>query len=65
MALQMKNALSGDVAEFGRFNRMERVLARTKPVEHIITSRITCMNCGAFVPVPLVDFDVVGHVASM
>jgi hypothetical protein len=65
MALQMQNALSGNVAELGRFNRMQRVLAGTKSVEHIITGAIACMNYGALIPVPTVHFDVVGHVSFM
>ena len=65
MTLQMQNALSGNVAEFGRFNRIKGVLARPKPVKHIITSGIACMNCGALIPVPAINFDVVGHVNSM
>jgi hypothetical protein len=65
MALQMQNALSGYIAEFGRFNRMQRVLACTKPVKHIITGAIACMNCGALIPVPTIDFDVVGHASLM
>jgi hypothetical protein len=65
MALQMQNALSGNVAEFGRFNRMQSVLARTKPVKHIIAGGIARVNCGALIPVPAVCFDVVGHAASM
>jgi hypothetical protein len=32
MALQMEDALSIDVAELDRFDRVERVLARTKAV---------------------------------
>jgi hypothetical protein len=40
------------------------VLGLPKPVKHIITSGIACMNCGAL-PVPVVHFDVVGHVNSM
>jgi hypothetical protein len=62
MALQMQNALSGNVAEFGRFDLVQSVLACTKPVEHIITGGVARMNCGALIPVPTVYFDVVGHV---
>jgi hypothetical protein len=61
MALQMQNAFSLDVAEFGRFNRMQSVLARPKPVEPLIAR----MNCGALIPVLAVYFDVVGHAKSM
>jgi hypothetical protein len=65
MALQTENALPGNVAEFGRFNRTQSVFARPKPVKHIVTSGIACMNCGALIPVPAVHFEVVGHATSM
>ena len=64
MALQMQSALSDDVAEFARFDLMQRVLARTKAVKHVIAGRIACVNCGALIPVPAVDLDGVGHVNS-
>ena len=64
MALQMQNALAGDVAEFGRFNLVQGVLAGTKPVQHVIAGGIARMNGGALIPVPAVHFDGVGHVNS-
>src|ERR1700730_8238009 len=36
MALQMEDALSGNVAEFGGFDGMESVLTCAKPVEHVV-----------------------------
>ena len=65
MALQMQNAFSADVAEFSRFDRMQGVLARPKPVEHIITGGIARMNSCALIPVPAIYFDVVGHANSL
>ena len=65
MALQMQNALAGDIAEFGRFDLVQGVLARTKPLKHVIAGGIARMNGGALIPVPAVDFEVVGHVSSM
>ena len=65
MALQMQNALSADVAKFSRFDRMQGVLARPKPVKHIITSGIARMNSCALIPVPAIYFDVVGHANSL
>jgi hypothetical protein len=64
-ALQMQNALSRNVAEFGRFNRVQSVFAGPKSVKHIVTSGIACMNCGALIPVRAVHFEVVGHANSM
>jgi hypothetical protein len=65
MALQVQHALAGNVAKFGRFDRMQGVLAGPKPVQHIIAGSVARMNCGALIPVPAVDFDVVGHANSM
>src|SRR2546423_15697967 len=65
MALQMQNALSADVAEFSRFDRMQGVLARPKPVEHVITGGIARMNSCALIPVPAIYFGVVGHANSL
>jgi hypothetical protein len=65
MALQMQHALSPDVSEFGRFDRMQRVFAGPKPVKHIIAGAVACMNCCALIPVATVDFDGIGHVNSM
>ena len=64
-ALQMQDALSPDVAEFRHFNRTQRVLARPKPVEHVFTVGIACMNGGALVPVPAIDVEGIGHVCSI
>src|SRR5882724_4107701 len=36
MALQMEDALSGNVAEFSGFDGMESVLTCAKPVEHVV-----------------------------
>src|SRR6184192_3002659 len=65
MALQMQNAFSADVAEFSRFDRMQGVLARPKPVEHVITGGIARMNSCALIPVPAIYFGVVGHANSL
>src|SRR5438093_7755143 len=65
MALQMQNALSADVAEFSRFDRIEGVLARPKPVKHIVTGGIARMNDCALIPVPAIYFEMVGHANSL
>src|SRR3954453_10369026 len=65
MALQMQHSLAGDVAKFGCFDRVQRVLAGTKPVQPIIAGGVACVNCRALVPVPAVDFDIVCHVDAI
>ena len=52
-------------AKFGRFNRVKRVLPRTKLVKQIGARDVARMNSGALIPVPSVHFDVVGHMNSM
>jgi hypothetical protein len=59
----MQHALSKDVAEFGRFDCVQNVLAGTKPVKLIIAGAVACMDCRALIPIPAVDVDVVGHVS--
>jgi len=57
VALQVEDALSGDVAEFGRFYGVKGILARTKTVEHVRASGVTRMNRRALFPVPKIDFN--------
>src|SRR5262249_20756843 len=61
MALQMEDALSVDVAELDRFDRVERVLARTKAVQHVIASGVACVKGGALIPILAIDFERISH----
>jgi hypothetical protein len=61
MALQMQDALSLDVAEFLGFDLLERVLAATEAVEHVITGRVARVNARALIPIPAIDVQRIDH----
>ena len=63
MALQMQHALSGNIAKFGCFYRVKRILARAKPAKHVVAGRILGVNCRALLPVQEVNIDMVAHKA--
>src|SRR4051794_25753135 len=65
MALQMQDAFSGNVAEFGGFDRVQGVLARTKPVEHVVAVAVARMDRDALIPVPAIDLEEVIHADFM
>jgi hypothetical protein len=61
MTLQMQRALSGDIADFRCFNRVERVLASPKTIKHIASGGVARVNGGTLIPEPAVDIDRIGH----
>jgi hypothetical protein len=65
MALQMEDALSGNVAEFGGFDGMESVLTCAKPVEHVVASCVARVDVSALIPISTVDINWTDHEASL
>jgi hypothetical protein len=61
MALQMQQTLSGNVAKFGCFDRVKRILARAKPAKHVVAGSVLGVNCRALFPVQEVNIDMVAH----
>ena len=61
MALQMEDALSGNVAEFGGFDGMESVLTCAKPVEHVVAGCVARVDGSALIPISAVDINWTDH----
>src|ERR1700720_4495040 len=61
MALQMEDALSGNVAEFGGFDGMESVLTCAKPVEHVVAGCVARVDGSALIPISTVDINWTDH----
>ncbi|HZZ60211.1 MAG TPA: hypothetical protein VFE63_03435 [Roseiarcus sp.] len=61
VALQMEDALSRNIAEFGGFDRMKSVISRTIPVEHVVAGYTARMDRGALVPIQAIDLDRIEH----
>jgi hypothetical protein len=61
MALQMEDALSGNVAEFGGFDDMESVLTCAKPVEHVVAGCVARVDGSALIPISTVDINWTDH----
>jgi hypothetical protein len=61
VALQVEDAFSGHVAKFGRFDRVESVIPRTKAGEQVAASGVALVNGGALIPTAAVDVDRVVH----
>jgi hypothetical protein len=57
MALQMEDALSGNVAEFGGFDRVETVLTRAKAVEHVVAGCVARVDGSAIIPISAIGID--------
>jgi hypothetical protein len=62
MALQVEDALSGNVAKFSRFDRMERVFTGTKAGKPIATSGVARVNYSELIPPATIDVDRAVHV---
>ncbi len=61
MALQMEDTLAADIAELGRFDPLERALARTKAVQRVEAGGVACVDGGPLIPIPAVHVDWIGH----
>jgi len=61
MALQMEDALSGNVAEFGGFDGMESVLTCTKPVEHVVAGCVSRVDGSALIPISAIGINRIDH----
>jgi hypothetical protein len=61
MALQMEDALSGNVAEFGGFDGMESVLTCAKPVEHVVAGCVARVDGSALIPISAAGINRIDH----
>lgn len=61
MALQVKYALFGNIANFGSLDRVQGILARPKGLEPVEAGGVARVNCGALVPVLSIDFNRIRH----
>jgi hypothetical protein len=57
MALQMEDALSGNVAEFSCFDGMESVLTCPKAVEHVVAGCVARVDGSALIPISAVGIN--------
>jgi hypothetical protein len=57
----MEDPLAADIAELGRYDPLESALAGTKAVQRIEAGDVACVDGGAFIPIPAVDLDRIGH----
>jgi hypothetical protein len=53
----MEDALSGNVAEFGGFDRVETVLTRAKAVEHVVAGCVARVDGSAIIPISAIGID--------
>jgi len=63
MALQVEDALSGNVAEFSRFDHMEGVFTRTKASEPVAASGIARVKYSELIPPA--KFDLIINLESL
>src|SRR5438132_895656 len=61
MALQVEDALSGNVAEFGGFDGMESVLTCAKPIEHVVAGCVARVDGSALIPISAVGINRIYH----
>jgi hypothetical protein len=65
MALQVEDSLSGNVAEFGGFDRLEGVFTRTKAGEApTAAAGVSRVNGSELIPPATIDVDRAVHVAQ-
>jgi hypothetical protein len=61
VALEMEDALSGNIAEFGSLDFVEGFFARMKARERVVAGRIAQIDESTLVPVPAIDFNRIIH----
>jgi hypothetical protein len=62
MALEMEDALSGNIAELGNLDFVEGVFAHTKARKRLLAGRIARMDDCTLVQVPAIDFNRIVHI---
>jgi hypothetical protein len=61
MALQVEDALCGNIANFGSLDQVQGILARSKGREPVEAGGIAPMNDGTLVPISAIDFNRIDH----